>query len=382
VETLKYFDGNATTPLCQEAKAAWIEASDLWWYNCSSPFSQGSAVRVRLEAEREKLAGLLGCDKDEIVFNSGATEGNNTVFGVLSHLCPGNQKILISSIEHSSVLEPARHYLGDRLLEIPVDPHGQVLLSEIENQVRLYDVFGISVMAANNETGVLQPWEEVQRLCESKGILYHCDAAQWIGKNSIQGMGNCDFVTGCAHKFGGPKGCGFLKLSKASCSHGFLKGGKQEGGFRAGTEDYPSIAAMMAALESHGSINAENGRDFFENTLSQRIPEVRILGESAPRLSQTSMMIMPRFKNDRWVSRLAKKGFLVSTGSACSTNGDTDSQVLRSMGIDSKELGYALRVSGGRWTSDADWEKLANAFILVWQELLDSPTNPNIVSLD
>ena len=378
---LRYFDGNATSPLCKEARDAWLEASERWWFNGSSPFREGAAVHVRLERDREELASQLGCEAGELIFNSGATEGNNHVFMALGMLCPENQTVFVSAVEHASVREPAKRYLGDRLQILDVDSNGVVDLGNLEELLKSGEVFAVSVMAANNETGVLQPWQKILEICQSHGLLYHCDAAQWIGKLPLEGLGKCHFVTGSAHKFGGPKGCGFLKYSRSVGETAFLTGGSQEGGLRAGTEDYPSIAAMMAALDSTEEI-PPSGRDEFERHVKQWLPEVQIVGESVPRLAHTSMLILPEFGNDRWVNLLAKKGQLVSTGSACSTVKGQESQVLEALGYSSEEARRAVRVSGGKWTCGDSWGELGRAFRDVWDGLQEEGESPSVISVD
>lgn len=378
---LRYFDGNATTPLCEEARDAWLEASERWWFNGSSPFHEGAAVHVRLERDREELASKLGCDAEEVIFNSGATEGNNHVFMALRELCPENQMVLVSTVEHASVREPAKLYLGERLQTLDVDANGVVNLDNLEELLARGEVFAVSVMAANNETGVLQPWQNVAEICRSHGVLYHTDAAQWIGKLPLGGLGKCHFVTGSAHKFGGPKGCGFLKYSQSVGEIAFLAGGSQERGLRCGTEDYPSIAAMIAALNSSEELNP-TGRDEFERHVKLWIPKIQIVGETVSRLGNTSMLILPDYGNERWVNLLAKKGQLVSTGAACSSVKGQESRVLEALGYSSDEAKRAIRVSGGKWTCGDSWGELARAFRDVWDDLQEEGESPSVISID
>lgn len=381
MQEVRYFDGNATTPVCHEAKFAWEEASSGWWYNSSSPFSLGAAVKVRLERERERLASILGAKTEEVVFNSGATEGNNTIFSNWGASCPSDKVVLISSIEHPSATAPAKHHLGNRLVEIPVGSGGLLDIEMLADKLKRGNVWGCSVMAANNETGVLQPWQDIRDLCQGYGVFFHTDAAQWIGKMPSGGIGSCDFVTGCAHKFGGPKGCGFLKLSNAGMSSGLLRGGNQEGGYRAGTEDYAGVSSMMAALTTHEALLSDD-RDHFENLVKERVPNVRIIGDGILRLPQTSMLILPTFDNHRWVTHLAKKGFLVSTGSACSTINEDGSRVLKAMGYTPEQIKRAVRISGGRWNRENEWSELAIAIEEVWQELQQPSGKAKVVEID
>src|SRR4051812_20837958 len=201
-----YFDYNATTPLSPAARDAWLKAADEFPANPSSPHRLGGRAESALAQARQTLARLLGCDALDLVFTSGATESNNTVLHHAARVLPDDKEIWISSIEHPCVLAPAQHYFGARLRTIPVVREGVVDLDWMRRQLAANPPGVIAVMAANNETGVLQPWEQVLALCRENHIPFFCDAAQWVGKLPANGLGACDFVSGCAHKFSGPKG--------------------------------------------------------------------------------------------------------------------------------------------------------------------------------
>jgi cysteine desulfurase len=221
-------------------------------------------------------------------------------------------------------------------------------------------------MAANNETGVLQPAAEVLALCRERSIPMLCDAAQWVGRMPIEHLGEMTFVSGCAHKFGGPTGVGFLKCPYAL--RPLLVGGPQEEGRRAGTENVPGVLGMIAALKT--CIERTRQVDFFgaaaktqrefEQGLLEAVPGVRILGERSMRLWNTSAVIMPpaRECRQRWVVKLDRLGFAVSTGSACSSGKEETSHVLRAMGVPSDEAGRALRFSGGIDSTADHWQML------------------------
>ena len=173
-------------------------------------------------------------------------------------------------------------------------------------------------MAANNETGVLNDWSAIAKICASKGVQYHCDASQWIGKLPLTGLNRCDFVTGCAHKFGGPRGIGLSLLPKEKTEFRSFLGGAQEFGHRAGTEDVAGILAMTTALKTtETEAHTAKNRDAFIAELSRHMPSVEVVGASAERLWNTVMLILPDFETMRWVHALEKRGFLVSSGSAC-----------------------------------------------------------------
>ena len=375
-----YFDANATTPLCGEAKEAWLAAYGEHWQNASAPYPGGAGVRIRLESLREGLAGKLGCSPDEILFNSGATEGNNHVLREMARLCPEGKRVVVSSLEHSSVLEPARKFLGTRMQVLPAQLDGRADMATFKEWLQNGGVFGFSLMAANNESGVLQPWQDALQLCLEHGVAFHCDAAQWVGKMPLEGLGVCHFLTASAHKFGGPKGCGFMKVSQALGGGACIFGGGQENGLRAGTEDFPSVCAMMAALEA-GHVIDSAPRDHFEGRLKGSVPGVVVLGGDVPRVPQTSRLVMPRHTNSRWIARLAKMGFSVSSGSACSAGIDGGSEVPHSMGFPPEGQGRVLRVSGGHWTSPKDWADLAGAMESVWESLEAEGTSDGVVRI-
>ncbi len=372
---MTYFDFNATTPLSAPAREACLRAVDDAWQNPSSPHRAGARVHALLEAARERLAELLGCAPTEIVFTSGATEGNNAVLAHARCIGGAAASVAYSAVEHPCVRAAAEASFatGNRTI-IPVSRDGVVDLAALEGLLGRARPTLVSVMAANNETGALQPWREAQALCARHGVLFHCDAAQWLGKLPAAGLGTCDFLTGCAHKFGGPKGVGFLKITERAGSFRSLLGGEQEHGHRAGTENFPGIAAMLAALESHETGPASQAapqaaRDRFLTELQARIPGTRVVAQRVPRLWNTAFLILPRHANTRWVSKLDKLGFAVSTGSACAAGKEEDSTVLGAMGYTADEVRRAVRVSGGWSTTDAEWEALATAFLQTWTAL-------------
>lgn len=363
-----YFDHNATTPLHPGAREAWLRASDTHWHNPSSLYRDAGLASQHLEAARERLGSLLGAEAERIVFTSGATESNNALFASL----PQDAEVAISAIEHPSVREAAR---GRHVIELPVNVDGIVELDTIRRVIEERRAALISVMAANNESGALQPWREIAVVCRQQGVLFHTDAAQWIGKRDAAALGECDFITGSAHKFGGPKGCGFLVLPTEDARLGFLRGGPQENGRRAGTENYPAVEAMVTALETLtprlGEIEAEQDklREEFITAMRGSFGELRVISEGAPRLWNTVLMVMPAHDNLKWLTRLSRRGFSISTGSACSSGKEGSSVVVTALGASPQELKRVVRVSGGWDTSAEDWHALASGFVEVFDEL-------------
>jgi len=230
------------------------------------------------------------------------------------------------------------------------------------------------VMAANNETGVLQPWREVAELCRNYSVPFHSDAAQWIGKLPAGELGGCDFLTGSGHKFSGGKGVGFMVVPEGLDDFQGFMGGPQEDGRRAGTENLPAVMAMVAALTEREDslledVAATQGarRDDFEHRISGL--GVKLIGASGPRLWNTSMFVLPHTKNLKWLTRLSQLGFSVSTGSACSAGKGNPSRVMSAMGLDFEEMGRVMRISGGWETTADDWAALAAAILEVSADL-------------
>lgn len=363
----RYFDCNATSPLSGAAKSAWLRAIDRFWYNASGLYRESAQSREALETAREQVAESLKCEPGQIVFTSGATEANNAIFRWLRDQHP-DRSAAISALEHPSVSHPA----GDALL-FSSTPYGEADLDSLKEILTSEKIALVSLMAANNETGVIQPWERAARMVQASGGLFHCDAAQWIGKLPAAELGQCDFVTGSGHKFGGPQGVGFLKIPETIRRFSTQLGGLQEGGHRAGTENVPAILAMVAAWNDRASAPemSSAGRDAFEQKLLQAMPEIQIMGASAPRLWNTSLIVFPAHPNTKWLARLSALGFAVSTGSACSS-GSGASDVLMAMGVEGDALRRVLRFSGGWDHSMEDWLALAQAVIQVGAEM-DQP---------
>jgi cysteine desulfurase len=367
-----YFDHNATSPLCAAAREAWLDATERFIGNPSSPHRLGARADAALEEARGKLAGWLGCAAHEIIWTSGATEANNAA---LHHAAADDGEAWISAIEHPCVLEATQRHFAARHQFIPVSREGVVDLTWLADRLKHKRPALVAVMAANNETGVLQPWREVLALCREHGVPFFCDAAQWVGKLPATGLGACDFVSGCAHKFGGPQGVGFLKVPAKF--QPLIVGGPQEDKRRAGTENVAGVLAMVAALaEREGAFVSANSssssnrreeedermrtRAEFERRLLAALPGAQIVGAGAARLWNTVSAIMPEVADcrQRWVVKLDKLGFAVSTGSACASGKEQTSHVLAAMDYTAAEASRALRFSAGWETRPGDWDEL------------------------
>jgi len=354
-----YFDHNATTPLFPEAREAWLRVQDRSWHNASSLYREaGSAKRV-LEDARETVADALDCEPEQILFTSGATESNNALVQHYGNLSSSDHPLLTSAIEHPSVSGPAALFPNRGDLD-SLDQHTPF----------------VSMMAANNESGELLSWRETADRCRALAVPFHVDASQWIGRLDPSGLGRATFVTGSAHKLGGPKGVGFLMVPEDT-EVLLQQGGPQESSRRAGTEDVAGAAAMAAALEVSLRLQQESNsatlaepRDDFESALLDQVPGARVIAGDRPRLWNTSLILLPGTLNNlRVVTRLSAAGFAASTGAACSAGVGNPSPVLAAEGIAESEMGAALRFSSGWETEAADWGALLQSLLEVLEDV-------------
>lgn len=371
-----YLDHNATSPLLPAARAAWLEAVDAFPGNPSSPHRLGARADAALEQARQKLAAHLGCSPLDLVWTSGATESCNTV---LHHLAAtaSDASVCVSAIEHPAVLDCARALFPGRVTLIPVNRVGVADLGWLQTHLARQRPALVAIMAANNETGVLQPWDEAQRLAAAQGVAFFCDATQWCGRLPSAGLGTCDFVAGSAHKFGGPRGVGFLKVPRTGQLQPLLRGGHQQDGRRAGTENVAGVLAMVAALDwceaqlaAGGAVARTAARATFEAALVRALPGLEVNGGAADRLWNTVGVLMPAVADcrQRWVVKLDKAGFAVSTGSACASGSEEPSPVLTAMGLAADDAARALRFSAGWLTTDTEWDALRDAIVRIHAE--------------
>jgi len=371
-----YFDHNATCPVMREAREAWLDATEKVHGNPSSPHAFGAAAHKALTEAREKLAHFLGCQPADIIWTSGATEANNMAMHHFAQTLDAKSEVWISSIEHPCVHDSSKHYFGKRAKLIPVTHDGVVDMEWFTQEMADTRPGVVAVMCANNETGVIQPWRELHAICQTYEVPFFTDAVQWLGKMPAKGLGECDYVSGAAHKFGGPRGVGFLKIPHKHKLNSLLYGGKQERGQRAGTENVPIIVSMLAALEAREKQLTEGHhetravwKEKFEKLLVRQVQGATIVGANVPRLWNTTSALMPEGGQLRWVTRLDKAGFAVSTGSACTTGKEEPSHVLTAMGFKANEVAHVLRFSSGWETTAADWEALEKGIVKVYGEV-------------
>lgn len=355
-----YLDYNATTPLHPEViqVVAALEGRPL---NPSSVHQFGQEARKYLEQSRTTIAEAISVFPNELYFTSSGTEANNWALTAFPQ-CP----LLLSAVEHSSVLE---HAHTDNASIIPVDINGIVQLSALKELLKAHPQALVSVMLANNETGIIQPIREISELCHQYNALLHVDAAQALGKIPLDvGLLMADMMTLSAHKLGGPVGAAALMVRTSIEIPPMFKGGRQERSKRPGTENIPAIMGFAKAVElacndySHMQqlrlwLNA------MEKAITTALPDVIIIGEHAQRLPNTSCLAFPGISSEMQLIRLDLGGVAVSAGSACTSGRITPSHVIQAMGLDNTIAASAIRISGGWKTNRADIEKLQTTLI-------------------
>jgi cysteine desulfurase len=357
-----YLDWNATAPLRREARAAMLAALDVAG-NPSSPHAEGRRARAIVEDARERVAALVGAKPAEVVFTSGGTEANNAV------LAAGWDAVLVSGVEHDSVLAPARG-CGARLIDIPVGSDGiarhDVLagrMPQLGNARAL-----VSLQMANNETGALQSVADVAVLAREHALAVHSDAVQAAGRVPIdmRALG-VDYLALSAHKLGGPKGVGALVIRDGAGLPAFITGGGQERRRRAGTENVAAIAGFGAAAEAarHDLAQIEQVRalrDRLEAEAREITPEAVVIAADADRLPNTTSLALPGASAETLVIGLDLEGIAVSAGAACSSGKVGASHVLAAMGLAPDIARAAIRVSLGPSSTERDIAAFLNAW--------------------
>ncbi len=357
-----YLDHNASSPMSARVRECLAAALQRYPGNASSPHAEGQSARHALEEAREAVAEFAGVRASEVVFTSGGSESNNTALrGVVGAARGGAAaRIVTSSVEHPSVLETCRalEREGVEVTCLRADARGMVDPAESEEILSRQEATLVSVMHANNETGVIQPVEELARLAREAGVPFHTDMAQSAGRIPIRAsVSASSLVTLASHKVGGPPGIGALIVKEGTPFAPLIAGGAQEGRRRAGTEPVALAVAFAEALRTVAE-EAESEakrlgalRDFVEEALSAIDPRCRIHGRGAPRLPNTTNVFFPGAPGRTLVVQLDLLGCAVSTGSACSTGSARASHVLAAMGCSEPETLDSLRISLGDGTT-------------------------------
>jgi cysteine desulfurase len=355
-----YLDNNATTPVLLEVFEAMRPYFGEHFGNASSIHHHGQETRAAVESARESVAGLLGCSASEVIFTSGGTESDNLA---IAGLVKAGDHVITSAIEHHAVLHAAKNLeqIGCEVTVLPADGRGLVDPDDVKRGLRPATRL-ITVMMANNETGVLQPVEEIGKLAAEAEVLFHTDAVQAAGKVPIDvKRTHCHALSISGHKLHGPQGTGALFLKKGTQLHPLFHGGRHERSRRAGTENVPGIVGLGKAAKL-ASESFNNGaierlaamRDRLQRVVLSCIEGTTVNGDGAPRVPNTANIRFDDIEGESLVIALDLKGLALSTGAACSSGAIEPSHVLIAMGLRPEQARASIRFSLGKQTTEKD----------------------------
>ena len=389
-DKLIYLDNNATTQLDPSVIEEMLPFLKEHYGNPSSGYAFAARARKALDFARERLTALLGCEPSEIVFTSGGTESNNAVISSALQSDPRGKHVVTSAVEHSAVLGPCQDLTkrGCEVTFVGVDRDGNVDLAELEAAIRPETAL-VSMMWANNETGVLFPVEQIAEICRAKGVLFHTDAVQAVGKIPIRLRDTViNFLSLSAHKFHGPKGVGALYVNRRTRFHPLIVGGGQENGRRGGTENVASIAGLGKAAERAAEYLPQEQtqvramRDRFEKAILQSVNGASVNGARAARLPNTTSFLFEGIESPAALLLLDRHHVCCSAGSACRTGSQEASHVLRAMNSSSDGARRSLRFSLGRFNSESQIDRAIEIVPKVVEKLrqLSVPARETAVS--
>ena len=373
-----YLDYNATTPIAATVQEAMLPFLGEHFGNPSSSHALGRAAHEAVEDARGQVASLLGADADEIVFTSGGTESNNLALkGILQrHSFGGDGHVVISAVEHPSIVAPARYLerMGYVVTVVPVSGQGLVQPSAVRAALRS-DTVLVSVMHANNEIGTLQPLKAIADICHEQQVLLHADAAQSVGKvRTLVDELDVDLLTIAGHKVYAPKGIGALYIRRGLAIEPLVHGAGHEGGLRAGTENVPYIVGLGRACVLAAKNLDENYermlalRDRLWSLLQREVGDELVLhGHLAPRLPNTLSVSFPGVSGHEMLSRIPE--LCAATGSACHSDTAAMSPTLAAMGVESEVARGTIRLSLGWYTTEDDVDRAANLLAGAWEAL-------------
>jgi len=357
-----YFDNNATTKVAEEVLEEIKPFFCELYGNPSSMHTFGGQIGIKIRQAREQIAALLGCEPSEIIFTAGGTESDNTaIMGTLAAV-PNKRKIITSRVEHPAVLTVCRELenRGYTVVELSVDKQGRLDLTELENQID-DDTAVVTIMYANNETGVVFPIERIAEMVAGKGVVFHTDAVQAIGKIPLNlSESNIDLLSLSGHKLHAPKGVGILYVRKGTRLSPYMLGGHQEAGRRAGTENVPGIIGLGKACElAAKNLEEENSkvkylRDKLEDAMLQNCPGSRLNGDKDNRLPNTTNISFEYIEGEAILLMLDKHGICASSGSACTSGSLEPSHVLRAMGVPFTAAHGSIRFSLSRYNTEKE----------------------------
>ena len=375
-----YLDNNATTQLDPAVIEEMLPFLTKYYGNPSSGYGFATTARKAINLARERLAALLGCEATEIIFTSGGTESNNAVINSALQLDLRGKRVVTSSVEHSAVLRPCQDLAkrGCDVTFLGVDRHGILDLAELEAAI-LPGTALVSIMWANNETGVVFPIEKIAEICREKRVLFHTDAVQATGKIPMRLRDSpINFLSLSAHKFHGPKGVGALYVSRQTRFSPLIAGGGQENGRRGGTENVASIVGLGKAAElalkylAEGKCNIRSMRDRFETSVLEAVSGACVNGAGATRLPNTSSLSFEGIESPSVLLLLDRQGICCSAGSACRTGSQEASHVLRAMNPSSDGARRSLRFSFGRFNTDTQIDRAVEVVPKVIDKLRQS----------
>lgn len=371
-----YLDYNATTPIAAAVQEAMLPFLAEHFGNPSSNHALGRAAHEAVEDARGHVASLLGADADEIVFTSGGSESNNLALkGIMARFAPGGSgHLVISAIEHPSVVAPAQHLerLGYDVTVVTVSGQGLVQANAVRAAIRS-DTVLVSIMHANNEIGTLQPLKQIADVCHERNVLLHTDAAQSVGKvRTLVDELDADLLTIAGHKVYAPKGVGALYIRRGVAIEPLIHGAGHEGGLRAGTENVPYIVALGKACSialkglDESQQRLESLRDRLWNLLRREIGDSLVLhGELAPRLPNTLSVAFPEVSGHELLARIPE--LCASTGSACHSDVAAMSPTLAAMGVQSEVARGTVRLSLGWYTTEEEVDRAASLLAGAWE---------------
>lgn len=356
-----YFDYNATTPLDPSVREAMLPFLGEIWGNPSSVHHVGRKARAFLDEFHERTAKILGCKPSEVIFTSGGTESANlAIFGTARLLRSKGRHLITSAIEHHAVLHSFEYLArteGFELTVLPVDREGLISPESLAKALRP-DTVLVSLMAANNEIGTIQPVAELGKICREQGVLFYSDAVQWFGKEPFSNIHqfNADLVSICSHKFHGPKGAGALYIKSPLHPDPTQFGGSHENERRAGTENLAAIAGFVTALEKFvpQPVFPKNTLVKLSSSLIEtlaQIPRVQLVGSRELRLANTVSFVVDGADSISLLANLDLEGICASSGSACSAGSIEPSHVVSALGIRPSLANSLVRFSLGRYST-------------------------------
>jgi len=357
-----YFDNNATTKVAEEVLEEMKPLFCDLYGNPSSMHTFGGQLGHKIRLAREQAANLLGCDPAEIIFTSGGTESDNAAIKGSLASAPDKRKVITTRVEHPAVLAACRDLEnhGYSVIELSVDKEGRLNLNELEEKLD-DDTALVTIMYANNETGVIFPVDKIAEMVTGRGVAFHTDAVQAVGKIPMNlANSNIDLLSLSGHKLHGPKGVGILYVRKGTRLAPFIVGGHQEAGRRAGTENVPGIVGLGKACDlAAQNLEEENNkvkflRDKLENAILKECPDSRLNGDKENRLPNTSNISFEYIEGEAILLMLDKFGICASSGSACTSGSLEPSHVLRAMGVPFTSAHGSIRFSLSRYNTEEE----------------------------